>query len=269
MELTAEQLQELSKVQYLSIEDTKAEKIKEERRIIHFISTPDLDRGRDIMMPLGMQSDEFDKTKTFFADHNYSKPIGKNVKLSRTKDGVKATSYFSTEEYANDRYLMHLEGVLNGWSIGFAPMRDSKGMIKDGSIEWDDKKNIRTFHEWKLQEYSDTGIPMNTDCIDLAKNICKSAEMKTEIETVEFKMFINKSLEDKQNEINELKTLIEQLKSGGNNDELKNEIKNLKSQLEKFLGNENKKADEALIRRQVRSALVGSFEELTGRKYKN
>lgn len=268
MELTAEQIKELSSTLYLSIEDTKSEKIRDERRIIHWISTPDLDRGRDIMNPKGADTTDFEKTKTVFADHNYSRIIGSNVKLAMTNDGVRATTYFAKTDFADDRYRLHLEGVLNGWSIGFGAVRGKDGMIEEGSIEYDEKTGKRKFNKWVLHEYSDTGIPMNPNCLDIAKSICKSAEMKADIEIIGYKLEINKSLEDKQKEINEIKSLYEQLKSGSNTDELKNEIAELKKQLEKFLGNENKKADAELLRKQVRSALVGSFEELSGRKLK-
>ncbi len=254
---------------YLDIEDTKAEKHTSERRITHWISTPDLDRGRDIMKPKGMNPAEFELTRTVFADHDYSKIIGSNVKLLATNDGVKATTYFTDKTpFAVDRYNLHLEDVLKSWSIGFAPERGKDGTILQDSIEWDDQTGRRVFHQWKLLEYSDTGIPMNPNCLDIAKSICKSAEMKQEITEKEYRLSIDTQLLGYQKEIAELKTLIEQLKSGANTDELKKEIAELKSRLEKYLGNENDKPDYNLIRKQVRSALVGSFEAQTGRKFK-
>ena len=269
MELTSEQIAEIKGTMYLDIEDTKAEKHTSERRITHWISTPDLDRGRDIMKPKGMNPAEFELTRTVFADHDYSKIIGSNVKLLATNDGVKATTYFTDKTpFAVDRYNLHLEDVLKSWSIGFAPERGKDGTILQDSIEWDDQTGRRVFHQWKLLEYSDTGIPMNPNCLDIAKSICKSAEMKQEITEKEYRLSIDTQLLGYQKEIAELKTLIEQLKSGTNTNELKKEIAELKSRLEKYLGNENEKPDYNLIRKQVRSALVGSFEAQTGRKFK-
>lgn len=267
MELNEEQIKQLNNTIYVAIEDTKAEKFTNERRIVHWISTPDVDRGRDIMKPKGMVSLDFEKTKTVFANHDYTKEIGKNVKLVATNDGVKATTYFSDKTaYAVDRYNMHVEGVLNSWSIGFGVVRDNKGNIKEGSVEWDDAKGIRTFNEWNLLEYSSTGIPMNPNAIDIAKSICKSAEMRSEIDNVELHLQVKATLDNYQKEISELKSLIEKSKTN-NNAELKAEIEFLKSRLEKLTGTENK-VDYELIRKQVRASLVGSVSELTGRKFK-
>ena len=139
MELTAEQIKELNKTHYLAIQDVNEEKatpqLQQERRIVHWISTPGLDRIADIMMPKGCDSTNFEETKTVFINHDYMKILGKNVKLNKTNDGIKVTTYFSKEtQMADDEYRLHLEGVINGWSIGFKPVLDKKtGLIKDVS----------------------------------------------------------------------------------------------------------------------------------------
>lgn len=267
MELTEEQIKELNGIMYLSVEDTKSQKYSAERRVVHFISTPHIDKMRDIMIPEGMDSTEFDLTKTVFKNHQYDKEIGSNVKLTRIKgEGVKATTYITDKTQTGiDAYNLIMDDVIKGWSIGFSPVRDHTGRIKEGTIEYDEKKGTRIFKEWKLGEYSLTGIPMNPNALTTAKSICKSADFKTEIEYLENILQVNTTLESFKQELAEIKSLNESLKTGAYNDtELRNEITELKSQLVKLIGNENEKVSLDLVRKQVRQSLVGSFNEFTG-----
>lgn len=274
MELTTEQIQQLNKTHYLSITDDNEEKatdsLKSERRIIHYISTPALDRVADIMKPKGMDSTNFDMTKTVFANHNYDFIIGKNVKLLATNDGVKATTYFSKDTRANDIYNLHLEGVLNGWSIGFKPVFDKKGMIKEGSIEWEEGTNIRIFHEWELLEYSSTGIPANPQSIDIAKSICKSFEMKKEIEVIELKNLIDslllkdtentKAIESLNNELENNKLTLKDFNS---------ELTIIKNSLTKKTVENKIGLDTDLIKKIVNRKIDDLFYGLTGKKFNN
>lgn len=276
MELTQEQIKELQKTQYLAITDLNEEKatpqLQQERRIVHWISTPTLDRVADRMMPKGCDSSKFEETKTVFIGHDYSRILGKNVKMNKTHDGVKVTTYFSKEtQMADDEYRLHLEGVVNGWSIGFKPVLDSKtGMIKEGSIEWIADTNIRIFHEWELLEYSSTGIPANPECLDIAKSIVKSVEYKHFIEKTTDKLEFEKAIKSQSDKMLQLQELIEGLKTGNNIQEIQKEISEIKSKLET--------AGKANVRTQlfnaeevqsiVAKSIVGAFSEFTGRKYK-
>lgn len=276
MELTQEQIKELQRTQYLAITDLNEEKatpqLQQERRIVHWISTPTLDRVADRMMPKGCDSSKFEETKTVFIGHDYERPLGKNVKMNKTHDGVKVTTYFSKEtQMADDEYRLHLEGVVNGWSIGFKPVLDSKtGMIKEGSIEWIPDTNIRIFHEWELLEYSSTGIPANPECLDIAKSIVKSIEYKHFIEKTTDKLEFERAIKQQTDEIQQLKSLIEEIKTGNNIQEIQKEISEIKSKLGT--------AGKANVRTQlfnaeevqsiVAKSIVGAFSEFTGRKYK-
>lgn len=280
MELTADQIKELQKVQYLAITDLNEEKatpqLQQERRIIHWISTPTLDRVADIMIPKGCDTTNFENTKTVYINHDYDKALGKNVKLNKLNDGIKVTTYFSKETaIADDEYRLHLEGVVNGWSIGFKPVLDKKtGMIKEGTIEWVGETNIRKFHEWELLEYSSTGIPANPECLDIAKSIVKSIEYKHFIEKTSDKIEFEKIIASQTEKISELEKLIKESKNENLNEiiqqEIKKEILQIKSELE-IAGKANVRtqlfnAEE--IKSMVAKSIVGAFSEFTGRKYK-
>lgn len=272
MELSKEQMHQLSDAPfYFEIEDKSAERLKDERRIIHFISTPELDRGRDVMNPKGMDSSKFENTRTVFFNHNYDNPIGKNVKLVATNDGVKATTYFSDKtQLAKDIYNLHLESVLNTWSIGFMPMLDKDGKIEEGSVIYDEK-GIRTFRRWQLLEYSSTGIPMNPGAIDIAKNICKSFELKKEIQFNSEILNIKNVVSEMQKEITGYKELLQNLNENKNEtfiNEIKNEISLINERLETVgKANISGLSEKDEIIKAIKSGIVGALNGFTGRKY--
>lgn len=158
-----------------SIKLEPVEKLEEERAIIHWISTPDIDRDEDIVDPKGMDDSEFNQTKTVLFNHNYYYPIGHSGWRKKKDEGVLAKSYFSKTPFANDVYTWHKEGVVNSWSISLIPLIKN-GVIVEGALEFDDKKRTRTFRKWKLLEYSSVSVPANPNAIDMAKSFTKSLE---------------------------------------------------------------------------------------------
>jgi len=234
----------MENLEFFEIEDCKAEKLKSERAITHYISTPAVDRGKDIVNPKGMDSTDFEKTKTVFYNHNYDKPIAKNLWVKRTEDGVKVKTVFSETPFANDIYTLHQEDIIKTWSIGFDVPRKSGRYSEpvDGAITLDDKSGIRTINKWILLEYSSAPLAMNPNALDLAKNIksyMKTDEVKSVIELFEYKSEIQVILDDQAEEIESMKILFEALKeskSENSNPEIENlakEILEIKTQLAK------------------------------------
>lgn len=214
------------------IEDLKAEKSKEDRTITHYISTPDVDRGKDIVNPRGMDSSDFEKTGTVFYNHNYDYPIAKNLWIKRTEHGVKAKTQFSESSRANDIYLLHMEDIIRTWSIGFdVPRKGGRwGDPVEGAMTRDEGTGIRTINKWILLEYSSAPLAMNPNALDLAKNIksyLKTDEIKKVIENFETTEEIKLILNEQKKEIETLKEYIKL----NDNSELKNEIAELKNTL--------------------------------------
>ena len=61
--------------------EIKGESLEKENAIVHYITTPDIDRVRDIVNPKGGDFAEFEKTRTVFFNHNYFMPVAKNMWL--------------------------------------------------------------------------------------------------------------------------------------------------------------------------------------------
>jgi len=253
--------------EFYLIEDSKAEKLKSERAITHYISTPHIDRGKDIVNPKGMDTTDFEKSKTVFYNHNYDKPIAKNLWLKRTEDGVKVKTQFSETPFANDIYTLHLEDIIKTWSIGFDVPRQ-KGRWSDpveGAITLDGGTGIRTINKWILLEYSSAPLAMNPNALDLAKNIksyLKTDEMKNVIEGFEYKSEIQLLLDAQKKEISDLKLLIEEIKNKDTS-ELQNEITEIKNTL-------LKKSVESLEKKkrispvEIQKMILRELSEITG-----
>lgn len=250
--------------------EIKGENLEKEKAIIHYISTPHIDRVRDIVDPRGGDFAEFEKTRTVFFNHNYFMPVAKNMWLKAAGDGIKAKTVFSKTPFAQELYMMHKEGILNSWSIGFDIPRNKQGFIEDGAVSFDDNSNVRTFNKWKLLEYSSAPLPANPNAIDHAKTICKSYEMQKEITKLEAEIELQHRIDkfdELVNGIAELKNKNTELESFMQSeiekhkqmlDEVSNKVKNNNAEI---AGSMN--ADEI-----VKQALAGAISEVTGRKIK-
>lgn len=207
---------------YLEIKADPIEKLKNERAIVHYISTNNVDRVRDIMNPKGMIDDEFNKTaKSVWYNHNYqfdrnALPIGRNLWLKKKEDGVLAKTVFADTSFADDIYRLHINDFIKTWSIGFRPVYDKNGNIKETSIRIDKEKNITYWDEWNLLEYSSAPIPANVFAVDIAKDLIneiKSIEARTIIEDGLFKSDVLNQLSQLKQEFNEIKEAIDYLKA--------------------------------------------------------
>ena len=208
---------------YIEIKADPVEKLKSERAIVHYISTNNLDRVRDIMNPKGMKDDEFNKTaKSVWYNHNYkfdpnALPIGRNLWLKKKEDGILAKTVFADTSFADDIYRLHINDFIKTWSIGFRPVYDKSGNIKADSIKVDKDKNIVYWEEWNLLEYSSAPIPANVFAVDVAKDLInneiKSIEAKTIIEEGLFKSEVLSQLSQLKQEFDEIKEAIDYLKA--------------------------------------------------------
>ena len=154
-----------------------------ENTITHLISTPRIDYVRDVMNPYGCNDQILRKNKGVFWNHSWSEstslPIGKNLWIKKTKEGVLAqTQYAAAEsEFAAEVYRLVKGGYLNSYSIGFFANEWDLIMLKDlielinGKFEipnagdYDDKTQVWYHAKWNCYEYSNVGVPMNQDAV--------------------------------------------------------------------------------------------------------
>lgn len=213
-------LQNVEGFRQIEVKAESVEKLKSERAIIHYISTPDLDRVRDIMNPKGMKDEDFSKAPSVWYNHNYkfdpnALPIARSLWRKKKEDGVLTKTEFAQTDFADDVYLLHDGGFINTWSVGFRPSYDKNGNIKDGSIRYDEGKNITYWDEWYLLEYSSAPLPANIDALDVVKELqtmkFKSEITKTMVNESAFKIEVTKTLGSFRPELDKIKELQSQL----------------------------------------------------------
>ncbi len=209
-------------IQFINVKADNAQKLKSERAIVHFISTPTLDRQRDVMNPKGMDDKDFSQSPSVWYNHNYNYdpnalPIGKSLWRKKQEDGVLAKTEFATTLLADEVYMLHEKGFMNTWSIGFRPVKDKNGNVEKDSIVFDEAKNITTWNKWNLIEYSSAPIAANVHALDQVKELqeinIKSLELKEAVKSISLEVEIKTQLNSMQDEINELKKLNELLQT--------------------------------------------------------
>lgn len=206
----------------LLIKSDATEKIKSEKAIVHYISTPHIDRARDILIPKGMDDKEFSLAPSVWYNHNYKSdpnamPIAKSLWRKKQEDGVLTKTAYASTQMANDDYLLHTEGFIETWSVGLSPVKDKSGFIEKDSIAFDEKANTAIWHKWKLLEYSSAPLACNVYATDKIKALAE-----IEFESLEFRTFAKNTvleaelysqLAEVKEELAKLKTLYDLVES--------------------------------------------------------
>lgn len=210
----------LENLRTFEIKSEKVETLEKERSIVHYISTSDLDRGRDIVNPKGMDDADFSKSPSVWYNHNYrwndsALPVAKSLWRKKKEDGVLAKTQFAKTEFADDIYHLHKEDFMKTWSIGWMPQINSKGEIKENALMFDEGKNKLNINEWILLEYSSAPIAMNPNALDQAKsflNDLKTYKAKEEIEKAMAVATLENKIEDIHNMLKKLTAEISEIK---------------------------------------------------------
>lgn len=149
------------------------------------ISTIDVDRAGDVMIPEGIDTTEYEKNPVVLTGHDYSKlPIGKIVKIQKTSTSVLAKIKFSDTPEAQNVLKLVKEGILRSNSVGFVALETLRRGTKEfteyvktrlnGVI---DKGAKQIITKWKLLENSLVSIPCNAEATILAvKELEKASE---------------------------------------------------------------------------------------------
>lgn len=166
--------------------------INKDDRIVEFmINTANTDREGEIMLPLGAQLDNYKKNPVVLWDHNPAiPPIGRTVKISRSKHGLKAKVQFAETWRADEIYNLIKNGFLNTASVGYLTQKS----IKRNEAGWKDiaiklaqdgypitKQTKRILTKWELLEWSVVPVPSNPNALRRAfetKSIKLSDEMQ-------------------------------------------------------------------------------------------
>ena len=100
---------------------------KKNRSLVVTISTKNPDRSRDVVMPVGMKTDNYMKNPVVAFGHDYrGLAIARTKNLSVSEDRIVADVEFPEEgvyPFADQVYRLYRDGFMNAWSIGFMPIK--------------------------------------------------------------------------------------------------------------------------------------------------
>lgn len=94
-----------------------------DRSVIRYVSTRDIDRDHEILVPGGVMLDEFKLAPQVLWGHNYAEPpIGSDAWIKADSYGVKAKTVYASTDRAEEIYTLVREGHLKTSSVGFIPL---------------------------------------------------------------------------------------------------------------------------------------------------
>lgn len=134
------------------------------------VSDDTLDRWRDVLVPKGVQFDNYLKNPVWLVDHDYSVASivgrGLNGRVDKNRVLVDYAPDPINSSPATDTVLAKLDsGSLRATSVGFIPIKWEK--IVDDQNEW--TGGFR-YLEWELLENSWVAVPANPNALLLSAN---------------------------------------------------------------------------------------------------
>lgn len=160
--------------------DTQLKADPGERSVIARISTIDVDRVGDVMLPSGLMDSDYLKNPVVLMQHRADlPPIGRATAIVRGSKAIKAKVHFparpevirSTDAWPPDEALGYFQaGLLNAFSVGFTIEDARPATQKDIDRFGEGARQIIT--RWNLHEFSAVSVPANQNA--LAEAVSKS-----------------------------------------------------------------------------------------------
>jgi len=187
----------------------KQENSDEDNTAIAIISTSDIDRDREIMLPKGANIDNWLKAPRVLWGHDYyGEPIGKGYWVKPGRKNIKAKWEWAPTPEAQQKRLLWDKGFLNTVSIGFIPKKSHEPTPAEIKKipDWADARKI--IDEWELLEFSVVSVPANPNALAAAinsKSITISEELQKELgldleDSDETTVFMTKQTEETNTE---------------------------------------------------------------------
>ena len=134
------------------------------------ITTNAIDRDGEVLLPEGMITADFEKNSVVFWNHDYDRPIGKSLSLTKSRDAWVSKAQLAErpeshvgEWFPDTVHALMKQGIIKGVSVGFQPIESRNPSKKDIELFGDGVK--RVFNKWKLLEFSVAPLPANQDAL--------------------------------------------------------------------------------------------------------
>jgi len=141
-----------------------------ERTFTATITTDQLDRDREVLVPDGMDPTEFRKSPTIFWNHMYDMPVGKALDINKSHSQwvSKAQIAARPKDFQGDFFpdfvwAMVSQNMISGVSVGFEPIEERKPTARDRKEHGDQIRNVVS--KWKLLEWSIAPLQSNVGAV--------------------------------------------------------------------------------------------------------
>lgn len=246
---------------YMKTETVEKQINEEEMSCTGYISTKEIDRDNDIILPNLIDTKEFNDNPIVCWMHNiWDKPIGKSAWPPVVDEyGMLAKTIFAKTIDGIETFQLIKEGMLNAFSIGFKRI--------DDPIYRDD--GVRQFGKIKLIEYSVVTVPSNQSSLvqrNITQEFIKSLK-STKISDYYIKQYVFNNMESDlkafQVEIDELKQIKDEIMNKSDINKYINETIDIKmktfneivSELTKFVDNRKKEDVKSYIKKLTSDAI--------------
>jgi len=166
----------------------------DERTFVGYASTRTLDRDGEVVIPDGVQLDQFRKAPVVLFGHKWSEPpIGKDLFIAADGYGLKTKSLMATTPLAEDLWTLVKGGFLRTSSIGYIPLTwvtpndKSYGSLMDAARawpEWRKSSEPRAFvTKSLLLEHSLVSCPANAEALITAVKQLNLSELGKRLHT--------------------------------------------------------------------------------------
>ncbi len=190
-----------------------AKKVKsdDENTAIAAISTDIIDRDKEVMLPKGMNADNWVKAPRVLWSHDYYRePIGKGYWIKKRGGIIKAKWEWAPTPDAQQKRMLWEKDFLNTVSVGFIPSKNHVPTPEEIKTRPELAEARSIIDEWELLEFSIVNVPANPDALAAAingKSINISKELQGELGVDE--EIINTYVADKTEETNNEEVKIE------------------------------------------------------------
>ena len=158
-----------------------------ERAFVITITTDAIDRDNEVLLPSGINLDNYRKNPTVFWAHDHGAlPIGVAQWIKETARGLAAKPVLAKRPethvgnwLADDILSLVRQGVLRTASVGFIPTKWHEPTADDIKARPDLEGVARIYDEWELLEFSIVPVPSNPEALTLAKSMSLGRKVRT------------------------------------------------------------------------------------------
>jgi HK97 family phage prohead protease len=154
------EMPEDSKVGVMSTVIKNVDVDRGQRLVKGIITTTQVDRDGDVVLPFGVDTSYFDEVKSVFWQHDYNQlPIGTNRTIHKKSTGLYATTFIRRGPFEDELLNAIEDGAVRGHSIGFRIVKMRPPDKAEQALYGKDCQNV--IEQCILNEYSITPNPCN------------------------------------------------------------------------------------------------------------